>query len=145
MQWRSVGPANQPEKQWFSSKNIQIIKNLFSKMIFSFGLLRHLFWFTRQLSRISWTCDTGNEQCKFRQNIKWFGLKKFSIRKMRLKCRLRSSYLCVKEIKLLRKGFIDKKLKVWGGSNVKKRIYYWGGRPMNLALLDKNLLCPRNA
>ena len=40
--------------------------------------MRHLFWFMRQLSRISWTCGTGNEQSKFRQDIKWFGLRKCS-------------------------------------------------------------------
>ena len=38
-------------------------------------LLEYLFWFTWQHSRISLTCGTGNDQCKFRQNIKWFGLK----------------------------------------------------------------------
>ena len=53
-----------------------------------FFLLRHLFLVTQQHRRISWTCGTGNEQCKFRQNIKWFGLKNCSINKMTLKCLL---------------------------------------------------------
>ena len=30
-------------------------------------MLRHLFWFMQQLIRISWTCGTRNELCKFRQ------------------------------------------------------------------------------
>ena len=76
MRSRHAGPA----------KEIYLDEIIF--FIFSFVLLRHLFWFTWQLSRISWTCDTGNEQCKFRQNIKWFSLKNCSIRKMRLKRRL---------------------------------------------------------
>ena len=43
----------------------------------------------RQHSRLR--CGTGNKQCKFRQNIKWFGLKNCSIDKMRLKCLLHLS------------------------------------------------------
>ena len=58
-------------------------------------MLRHLFWFTRQSRRISWTCGIGNKQCKFRQKIKWIGLENCSIRKMRLKRRLRSTYSCI--------------------------------------------------
>ena len=57
-------------------------------------MLRHLFWFTRQLIRISWTCGTGNELCKFRQKIKWVGLENCRINNIRLKCRLRSTYSC---------------------------------------------------
>ena len=59
--------------------------------IFKF-LLESLFWFTWQRSRISWTCGTGNKQCKFRQNIKWIGLENCRINNMRLKCLLRSTY-----------------------------------------------------
>ena len=51
-------------------------------------LLSHLFWFMGQHIRISWTCGTGNKRCKFRQNIKLFGLKNCSIDNMRLKCLL---------------------------------------------------------
>ena len=43
------------------------------KWTFSSILLEHLFSFTWQHSRISWACGTGNDQCKFRQNIKCFG------------------------------------------------------------------------
>ena len=62
------------------------------KLICSFVLLRHLFWFTRQLIRISWTCGTRNELCKFRQKIKWIGLENRRINTMRLKRHLRSTY-----------------------------------------------------
>ena len=55
-------------------------------------LLERLFWFTQQRRRISWTCGIGNKQCKFRQKIKWIGLENCSIRKMRQKRRLRSTY-----------------------------------------------------
>ena len=55
-------------------------------------LLERLFWFTWQHRRISWTCGTGNKQCKFRQNIKWIGLENCRINNMRLKCRLHSTY-----------------------------------------------------
>ena len=59
--------------------------------IFKFFLER-LFWFTWQLSRISWTSGIGNKQCKFRQNIKWIGLENCRINNMTLKCLLRSTY-----------------------------------------------------
>ena len=62
------------------------------KLICSFVLLRHLFWFMRQLIRISWTCGTRNELCKFRQKIKWIGLENCRINNMTLKRRLRSTY-----------------------------------------------------
>ena len=58
-------------------------------------MLRHLFWFTRQLIRISWTCGTRNELCKFRQKIKWIGLENCRINNIWLKRLLCSIYLCV--------------------------------------------------
>ena len=81
--------ATQPEKQLFcSKKKFESLKFILMKWIFSLFLMRHLFWFTWQHSRISWTCGMGNKQYKFRQNIKWFGLKNCGIDKMRLKCLL---------------------------------------------------------
>ena len=81
-----------------SSSSVQNIPNhsqihLNEINIFKF-LLERLFWFTWQRSRISWTCGTGNKQCKFRQNIKWIGLENCRINNMRLKCLLRSTYSC---------------------------------------------------
>ena len=70
-------------------------------------MLRHLFWLTRQLIRISWTCGTGNELCKFRQKIKWIGLENCRINNMRLKCRLRSTFSCYDCTLILLNSFID--------------------------------------
>ena len=53
----------------FKKRNLWMIKIHVDEMNIFF-LLRHLFWFTWQDSRISWTCATGKEQCKVRHSIK---------------------------------------------------------------------------